>query len=116
MPACSRRCRVLTSAIKEYLEPLEVSFDKTGGGYFVWLELPEPLTANQVAEAALQEESLVIGQGELFAVSKDGYPDAHAGSSIGKKIRLCFMREDEERLEQGAERLSRVIGRLLASR
>lgn len=107
---------MLTSAIKEYLEPLEVSFDKAGGGYFVWLELPEPLTANQVAEVALQEESLVIGQGELFAVSKDGYPDAHAGSSIGKKIRLCFMREDEERLEQGAERLSRVIGRLLASR
>lgn len=104
VPACSRRCSALSSAIHKHLSPLGASFDRVGGGYFVWLKLPGPLTACAVADAALDEENLLIAAGNHFAVS-DCY--------MSNRVRLCFMWEDEERLEEGVRRLARVLARLL---
>ncbi|GME24859.1 putative aminotransferase [Neofusicoccum parvum] len=105
VPACARRYLALSSAARTHLVPLGASFDEVSGGYFVWLKLPEPLAAEEVVGKALEEEDLVIGPGGLFAVSE--------GSGIAKRVRLCFMWEDETKLAEGVERLARVMQRLL---
>lgn len=113
VPACAARYRMLESAIRSHLEPLGVSLDNADGGYFVWLKLPDPLTARAVAEKALEEENLVIGHGELFAVSSLDDGINHSDTVITWRIRLCFMWESKTNLEEGVVRLARTIRRIL---
>lgn len=98
----------MISAIEKYLVPLEVRLPQDGrevvGGYFIWLTLPSPLTADEVAIKARQEENLIIGPGPLFGV----YGDAD-DEGLKDKMRLCFSWEEEELLPEGIQRLSRVI-------
>ena len=99
----------MISAVEEYLLPLGVTLPQTGrdvvGGYFIWLSLPPPMQAEEVAVCAQEEENLVIAPGPIFAV----YGDEKAVDLEGK-VRLCFSWEQEEKLVEGIQRLARVIG------
>jgi len=107
-PTYARRYHSMMSAIEKYLVPLDIQLPQTErevvGGYFIWLTLPGPLIADDVAIEARQEESLIIGPGPLFGV----YGDAHE-EGLKDKVRLCFAWEEEELLPEGIQRLSRVI-------
>ena len=107
-PAYARRYHAMISAIEKYLLPLDVRLPQSErdviGGYFIWLTLPSPLVADDVAIEARQAENLIIGPGPLFGV----YGDADEQGLKGK-VRLCFSWEDEEYLQEGIQRLSRVI-------
>ncbi|KJK60311.1 ARO8 like protein [Aspergillus parasiticus SU-1] len=111
LPAYSRRARALTAAIKQHLLPLGVNFVSDSetftvlGGYFIWLKLPVSLNAKEITEIALREENLVVAEGELFAVPGNNLP----GNELKHRLRLCFAWEKEEKLNEGVERLSRVI-------
>ncbi len=107
-PTYARRYHGMISAIEKYLVPLDVQLPQDGrevvGGYFIWLSLPSPLIADEVAVEAKQDENLVIGPGPLFGV----YGDADK-EGLKDKVRLCFSWEEEELLPEGIQRLSRVI-------
>ncbi|KAL9627223.1 MAG: hypothetical protein Q9204_006721 [Flavoplaca sp. TL-2023a] len=110
-PAYARRYKSMMTAIERYLLPLEVALPQMDrdvvGGYFLWLELPEPLNADAVAQRAKAEEHLIIGQGPLFAVYGDERKD------LEQQVRVCFSWEAEENLSEGIQRLATVIRKML---
>ncbi|KAF7117665.1 hypothetical protein CNMCM5793_006788 [Aspergillus hiratsukae] len=114
IPAYSRRHSTLISAIRERLCPLGVKIHAHAsdalhaGGFFVWIKLPHPLTACNVTERALQEENLIVGNGDLFVV-----PGDQSSFYQDQCLRLCFAWEDEGDLSEGVRRLEKVLVRML---
>ena len=111
-PAYARRYQSMISAIEEHLLPLGVTLPQTSrdvvGGYFIWLSLPAPLQAEEVARRAREEENLTIAPGSIFAV----YGDEKA-VDLERKVRVCFSWEEELMLAEGIQRLAQVIGTML---
>lgn len=77
------------------------------GGYFVWITPNAKAPAQAIAEAALAEENLIIGGGNMFEVKGD-----EKSAKFDKQVRLCFAWESEEDLVEGVERLGRVLRRI----
>ena len=99
------------ATIEEHLIPLGVTLPQTDrdvvGGYFIWLSLPAPLEAEEVAMIAKRDENLVIAPGPIFAV----YGDEKAVDLV-RNIRICFSWEEEGKLAEGIRRLGQVICRI----
>ncbi|CAG7974796.1 unnamed protein product [Penicillium olsonii] len=112
-----RRHLLLASAIKAHLGPFGVTFSPDpetsalAGGYYIWIRLPDTLTSTQVCEGALKNQNLVLGSGETFAVPGGN----SAAGELHRRLRLCFMWEDEGRLVEGVERLGLVIQDILGN-
>ena len=113
-PAYRRRYGIMMAAIERELVPLgvrigEVKVQENGngedvfGGYFLWLELPEGVSAEVVADRAKREEELIVAPGYIFEVEGDDRVE-FPGS-----LRLCFSWVEEEDLKIGVERLARVV-------
>lgn len=108
-PEYARRYQSMISAIEEHLVPLGVTLPQPSrdvvGGYFIWLSLPAPMRAEEVAMRAQEEENLIIAPGPMFAV----YGDEKAVDLEGK-VRVCFSWEEKANLAEGIQRLAQVIG------
>lgn len=96
------------SAIQEHLLPLGVTLPSASelavaGGYFIWLELPPPLRASDIAQLALQEK-VKVASGEIFQVQGDP-----ARGRFERNLRICFAWEDERKLVEGIRKLGTVI-------
>lgn len=111
IPSYARRWAKMMSAIEEYLVPLGISVSKVSlsgkdvfGGYFIWFELPEGMSAARVATRAKEDQNLVVAHGNLFEV----YGDEDA-VKFHRWTRVCFSWEDEEILEEGIRRLAEVV-------
>ncbi len=107
-PSFASRYYKMMSAIHKHLMPLGVQTTQADrevfGGYFVWLSLPPPLKGAQVAQRAKDDQNLIVAQGELFEI-----PDGAGNAPCLRNIRLCLAWEEEDRIIEGIERLSRVI-------
>ncbi len=110
-PAYARRYNIMVDAVKKELMPLGVTLPDVNrdvvGGYFIWIELPESLQAEEIAPRTEQEENLIVAPGKLFEVYGDDQ-----GPDLKRKVRLCFSWEEENLLGEGIERLGKVISRL----
>ncbi|KAI0159698.1 pyridoxal phosphate-dependent transferase [Xylariaceae sp. FL1272] len=112
-PALQLRHRIITDAIQTHLQPLGVNHCGSGlidgkvyGGYFIWIKLPNGLSADAVTRVALAER-LYVGSGTMFQV-----PDDRQSTGIDNFLRLTFAYIPEEDLIEGIERLARVIRRV----
>ena len=115
-PAYARRHRILSSAVREYLLPLSVTFDEAdkagvAGGYFLWLRLPPGMKASELARKAKEEENVLISEGSIFGVEGDETLNKGSERDLEGFIRICFAWEEESLLEEGVKRLARLIGR-----
>ena len=114
-PSYAKRYRSMMFAIGKTLIPLGVTLPQINreiiGGYFIWLSLPTPLNAAEVASCASEDESLIIAPGPIFGV----YGDEKV-VDLERKVRVCFSWEEEANLAEGIERLGRVITRMQRSR
>ncbi|PLB45032.1 PLP-dependent transferase [Aspergillus steynii IBT 23096] len=111
IPACTRRFNAISSAIREHLVPLGVSFQPDGeimpaGGYFVWLTLPAHLDNSKVCRDAESRGNLILGNGPVFAVPGNEVPGV-----LRRQLRLCYMWVDERDIVEGVLRLKEVIVR-----
>lgn len=117
IPEGYRRFSLMVSTMRSRLIPLGVTFspdpERTAlfGGYYVWVKLPVPLSADQVCRKALETQSLTLGNGNLFAVPGDD----SSCTDLRRNLRLCFMWEDDRGLVEGIDRLAVVIESLLDS-
>jgi DNA-binding transcriptional MocR family regulator len=109
-PAYKMRYEIMIQAIQKYLLPLGVRVGEVSsqgndvfGGYFIWLELPETVAAEDVAGRSKQEENLIVAPGHIFEVSND------PSIKFENSLRVCFSWEGEEDLEKGIMRLARVV-------
>lgn len=67
--------------------------------------LPPEVHCNEVTARAKGKENLIVALGNLFGVRGDD----EEGHGLQGRIRFCFAWEDENFLEEGVERMGRVI-------
>jgi 2-aminoadipate transaminase len=100
-------CRVYRErrdAMLEALEshmPADADWTRPGGGFFVWLRLPEPLQAREVAERA-REEGLLIPVGDPF----------FAEAPTEQYLRLAFSYVTPAQIWEGVTLLGQVLASL----
>lgn len=114
-PAMQRRHRLLVDAVREHLGPHGVTARESSlkgkaffGGYFLWLELKTGFSAELLARVAEDEENVVIGYGNMFAVRGDD----NVKTLFNDHFRLCFAWVSEVDLVEGVRRLGAVLGRI----
>jgi 2-aminoadipate transaminase len=77
----------------------ETRWTRPGGGFFMWIDLPEDVSGEAVARAALAE-GVSVFPGSIF------YPNGDGGSN---GLRLSFSNASPDRIRQGSERLQRGV-------
>lgn len=100
--AYGRQRDLMVSMMEEHF-PEAVDFTRPEGGMFVWVTLPEGLSAMRLFELAAKENVAFV-PGRAFYVDGGGE----------NTLRLNFSNSDEERIEKGIKRLGKVIKRLMA--
>jgi GntR family transcriptional regulator/MocR family aminotransferase len=96
-----KRRDAMLEAIDHYL-PAGVSFKSPQGGLFLWLRLPDNLSADELLPIACEE-------GVAFAPGKAFFPEGSGGQDW---MRLNFVSQPEEENEAGIQRLGQAIKRL----
>ena len=94
---------VMVTAIEEDF-PQEVRSTRPEGGMFLWVTLPEQLSALELFNLAV-EENVTFVPGTPFFVDGGGK----------KNMRLNFSNSDEDRINEGVRRLGKIMKNLLAS-
>lgn len=92
------KCGVLLTALSDHM-PAGVTWTQPEGGYFVWLTLPSPLTAQSV-RAAAKSAGVLVTRGDDFFVG-ESVPQAH--------LRLTFSFAPPADLERGVQQLGDVM-------
>jgi DNA-binding transcriptional MocR family regulator len=93
----ARRRRAMVQALRAYL-PEPVRFVEPFGGFFVWLELPSSARPDALIEDA-RKAGVLLQPGTRFSIS-----GRHANC-----LRLCFACHSTQRINEGCERLGRVL-------
>jgi DNA-binding transcriptional MocR family regulator len=96
-----QRRDAMLEALETYMPP-GTGWTRPGGGFFVWLRLPEPLRAAEVAGRA-REEGLLIPVGDPF----------FAEAPTGQYLRLAFSYVTPEQIWKGILLLGQVLDSLL---
>ena len=100
LAALRRGCRIrrdrLVAALRESCP--ELRFRIPSGGYYLWAQLPPPLTARYLTPAAT-EAGVAVRPGSHFTL--DGGGDDH--------LRLCFAAVDPRRITLGVRRLAGAL-------
>ena len=99
-----KRRDAMLSAIQRYL-PSEIHLDTPQGGLFLWLQLPENLLSEKLLPLALEE-------GVVFASGNEFFPDRSGGNNW---LRLNFVAQATDQIDEGIKRLGKAIKRLSAA-
>lgn len=91
----------MVSAIKKYL-PKNISFDVPKGGLFIWLQLPQSISTNELLPVACKE-------GMAFVPGNSFFIDGVSGEDW---LRLNFASQPIDDIEEGIKRLGRALQRL----
>jgi 2-aminoadipate transaminase len=87
----------MLGALESHMPP-GVTWTQPGGGFFVWLSLPQPLPAADVAEQA-REAKLLIPVGDPF----------FAEAPTGQHLRLAFSYLAPDKIREGIVALGQVL-------
>jgi 2-aminoadipate transaminase len=93
------RCRVMRDAIEKYL-PAETRWTRPEGGLFIWVELPEHISGEQLLADALRNRVAFVPGSPFFAENP-----RH------NFIRLNFSNQPPELIEEGVRRVGGLIER-----
>jgi 2-aminoadipate transaminase len=99
-PLYKMRCDAALAALEKYM-PSNVKWTHPAGGFFIWLDLPDNVFAQEVKHQALQEGVLVAAGNGFFVNTADG---AH-------NLRLAFSCASLNDIDQGICILAQVIHR-----
>ena len=100
-----KRRDTMLLAIRRYL-PAEIRFDTPLGGLFIWLQLPGNLSSEMLLPLAWEE-------GVVFAPGNEFFPDKLDGRNW---LRLNFVAQAPDQINEGIKRLGSAIKRLIATR
>jgi 2-aminoadipate transaminase len=101
LPEIRRFYRVRCEAMLESLDrfaPDDVRWTRPLGGFFVWLQLPEPRDAGVLLPHAVVNRVAFV-PGQPFCIDNSG----------ANAMRLAFSKETPERIREGVEKLCSVI-------
>ena len=97
-----RRCDHLHTALRDGM-PEQVRIERPGGGFFIWLDLPDGMDAAAMMAAAADN-------GVLFLPGGWFYPDHRPDPGL----RLSFSRVSEDLMTEAARRLTTAVTASLA--
>jgi DNA-binding transcriptional MocR family regulator len=96
-PIYRRRRDAMLAALAEQM-PAEVRWSRPGGGFFVWVTLPESVDAEAMLPHAV-EHGVAYLPGSWFFPSRD----------VGNVLRLNYSTLAEEPIREGVRRLARAV-------
>src|SRR5688572_6931969 len=99
-----RRRDAMLAAIRRHL-PETIQLDPPQGGLFIWLRLPESLSSEKLLALAWEE-------GVEFSPGNGFFPDGLGESSW---LRLNFVAQAPDQIEEGIKRLGKAMKRLMAA-
>jgi DNA-binding transcriptional MocR family regulator len=89
----------MLAALEQEL-PAGASWSRPEGGYFVWLDLPEPASADELVDRAAEVDV-------TFVKGSDFFP---AGSGDGERsLRLAFSYVSPDEIAEGVARLGALV-------
>jgi 2-aminoadipate transaminase len=95
------RCTRMLSALERYF-PSEIKWTRPDGGLFLWVELPQQLSADELFEEAIAERVAFVPGTSFFACEKRS-----------NFMRLNFSNQNPEMIDEGIKRLANVVKRRL---
>ncbi|MFN7104388.1 MAG: PLP-dependent aminotransferase family protein, partial [Pseudorhizobium sp.] len=101
--AYSARRDAMLAALARYM-PASASWTKPEGGMFVWVRLPEGMDGAELLARSIQTEKVAFVPGRAF----------YADGSNNNTLRLSFSCANEAMIEEGIQRLGRLIGQAVA--
>ena len=99
-----RRRDAMLSALRTHF-PAGARWEAPSSGLFVWVELPDGADTGALLELAIETEKVAFIPGHAFCVT-----DEHPATN---RMRLNFSNSSVERIEDGVQRLARVMKREL---
>jgi GntR family transcriptional regulator/MocR family aminotransferase len=99
-----KRRDAMLSAIQRHL-PAEIDLDPPQGGLFIWLRLPEKLSSEKLLPLAWDEGMDFSPGNGFFSDGKDGK----------NWLRLNFVAQGPDQIEEGIKRLGKAMKRMLAA-
>ncbi len=96
-----KRRDVLVHAVNRYL-PAAVNLNPPQGGLFAWMRLPDDLSAEKLLPLACREGVAFVPGGIFFPHGPDG----------SRFLRINFVSQPPEEIEEGIRRLGKAIRRL----
>jgi 2-aminoadipate transaminase len=96
------RCRAMLSAIDRCF-PTEAHWTRPEGGLFLWVELPERISTEDLFQEAIAERVAFVPGTSFFACEKKL-----------NFMRLNFSNQKPEMIEEGIRRIARVLKRRLS--
>lgn len=91
------QCEAMLAALTHHM-PAGVRWNRPRGGMFLWVELPRGMDATAVLTQAV-ENNVAFVPGAPF----------YAADPVGESLRLAFVTVPPPRIEEGVDRLARVI-------
>lgn len=95
--AYKKRRDIMVSMIAEHF-PAQIKYTNPDGGMFLWITLPEGMSALEMFELAIKEKVAFV-PGNPFYVDGGG----------NNTLRLNFSNSDEEQIEEGIKRLAKIM-------
>ncbi|MEK6322128.1 MAG: PLP-dependent aminotransferase family protein [Acidobacteriota bacterium] len=95
------RCQTMLSAMEQYF-PVEAKWTRPAGGLFLWVELSEHVSADELFEEAIAERVAFVPGTSFFACE----PKLNF-------IRLNFSNQKPEMIDEGIKRIANVLKRRL---
>ena len=92
---------MMLSALEQYF-PVEARWTRPDGGLFLWVELPEPVSAEELFVEAIAERVAFVPGTSFFA----GQPKLNF-------IRLNFSNQKPEMIDEGIKRIATALKRRL---
>jgi GntR family transcriptional regulator / MocR family aminotransferase len=102
MQMYGKRCESMIRAIHKYM-PVDVRFTRPQGGLFIWLTLPDSVNVDELF-------ALACKNGISFTIGRAFYDDAEEGKH---NLRLNFVAQPPEKIEEGIQRLADCIRQLM---
>jgi 2-aminoadipate transaminase len=99
-----RRRQTMLAALEIHMPP-GVRWNRPTGGLYLWVELPPSLDATALLRLAVETEKVAFAPGETFASAE--------GRGVRHCLRLSYGNCSPEQIEEGIERLGRVISRFV---
>lgn len=103
--AYRRRRDTLLRNLQEHF-PRGARWSHPSSGLYVWVELPEGIASGELLRDAVALENVAFAPGSVFATLGGGHAD--------RALRLSFGNNPPHRIEEGVQRLARVLQARLA--
>ncbi|WP_184718364.1 PLP-dependent aminotransferase family protein [Caulobacter sp.] len=100
--AYGHKGRVMLAALERTM-PAGVTWSRPQGGMFVWIDLPEGIDGAELLARAIEEERVAFVPGAPF----------FAEVKNANAIRLSYSLPTDAQIEEGVQRLARLIGRVM---